>query len=791
VTWGRMSILAVLAIGLGGWGCAQPSGGGQSDEDAVEGENADADPRYNCGGPPPATYGIEEAARDRFEPGTRLPRIVREAERPAQVDLSDHVPTPCQQGHLSSCTGWATGYGLMTFLAAWNIDGWVDLDRTDRQFSPAFIFNQANVFRLERGDYTSCVQAGARMRDVFDLLRNTGCVTWMVMPYIEGDCSSQPEADALQQAGDFMIEYSCRIDEPDVVTVQSYLSQDIPLVVLLNVGESFGDLGPDEVYDTVEQGGPLRHAVLAVGYDDAIGAVKIMNSWGNEWGDGGFGFASYGVWDEIAHSAYRAGNQIVTTVEAVGADGARLRRPAAQEIPPTGGCAFNPLLDSDGDGYEDTVELEFAAFGFDPQVPDPNPDFEEKQDADGDGWPDYSEVAFGSDPRDFDDFPFDCDYEYPAGYFDEPPEAVGCTDFFLFEVRSFPAGGTGGLGVAVAQLDDDALPDVVIANNDLEGTETGASVVLLRGGGDGSLAAPETLAAGGAPRYLTAADLTGDGANDLVFTDQDAETANVLLGAGDGGFAAGAALAIDDDSGPVVLVDLNGDLALDLIAPRSTDTLLFFGDGGGTFPTQEVVDVGLSQTPVIAADFNNDGLPDLAGFTQLETNFGVAILTGAGDGTFTPSEAVEIGRFGVTISVPIALGTGDFNQDNNADLVVGLVSDDQVILLYGAGDGTLGEQVEVPVEAVLLQPDGLAVADVDTDGQADLLLASRTGDVVVLRNNGDGTFTESRQQASGAITQMVATLATGDLDGDGDVDIVVPGAGLANVATVRNVCPRR
>ena len=60
----------------------------------------------------------------------------------ARVDLSEFVPTPCNQGELFACTAWAGGYGLMTYLAAENIEGWLNLDRTDRHFSPTFILNE-------------------------------------------------------------------------------------------------------------------------------------------------------------------------------------------------------------------------------------------------------------------------------------------------------------------------------------------------------------------------------------------------------------------------------------------------------------------------------------------------------------------------------------------------------------------------------------------------------------------------------------------------------------------------
>ena len=76
-----------------------------------------------------------------------IPSVVLAEGLPEVADLSDLLPTPCNQGARNTCVGWAGGYALMSYLAAANIEGWNDLSRTDRRFSPTFIFNQKNAFK--------------------------------------------------------------------------------------------------------------------------------------------------------------------------------------------------------------------------------------------------------------------------------------------------------------------------------------------------------------------------------------------------------------------------------------------------------------------------------------------------------------------------------------------------------------------------------------------------------------------------------------------------------------------
>ncbi len=183
----------------------------------------------------------------------------------------------------------------------------------------------------------------------------------------------------------------------------------------------------------------------------------------------------------------------------------------------------------------------------------------------------------------------------------------------------------------------------------------------------------------------------------------------------------------------------------------------------------------------VTADFNGDGIPDLAVISNTTAYGGpvlVTILFGKGDGTFTAGPAVQ--PAGIQ-SFPTMIG-GDFNGDGKADLAVlsyNDISTSYITVLLGNGDGTFGTPQTTPVynQPVTggdLVPGTLVTADFNGDGKLDVAVVGdyiSSGGVTILLGNGDGTFTAVGPNLD--LSADFGLIATGDFNGDGIPDLVV------------------
>jgi hypothetical protein len=211
---------------------------------------------------------------------------------PAWADLTQHLPFPGNQGMQNSCVGWAVGYGLKTYQEQVE-QGWgIDQQHT---FSPAYIYNQIN-----RG-----VDQGSSYEAALNLVQSQGVAPLSSMPYSATDFRSQPSAAARSAAAAFTIDKWARVDQRSVTELKSQISAGNPVLIGVSVDYAFQELAPGAIWTTL--GTPVgRHAMLLVGYDDSRRAFRLMNSWGRQWSDDGYGWISYDLVPTAVNEAYVA-----------------------------------------------------------------------------------------------------------------------------------------------------------------------------------------------------------------------------------------------------------------------------------------------------------------------------------------------------------------------------------------------------------------------------------------------------------------------------------------------------
>ena len=236
-------------------------------------------------------------------------------------------------------------------------------------------------------------------------------------------------------------------------------------------------------------------------------------------------------------------------------------------------------------------------------------------------------------------------------------------------------------------------------------------------------------------------------------------------------FATATSYAVGTNPSAVVVADFNGDGKPDIavVNSGSNNVSILLNNGDGTFQAAKNFDAGNSMTNIFASDFNGDGKLDLAVFlpgnSANSANGEVRILLGNGDGTFQAPLVTSLTVAATTLAV------GDLNGDRKADLILsdaGLNSTDITLeILLGKGAGTFQAPDQISVTG--LNSAVFAVADLNKDGKPDLAV-SVSGGVQVLLGKGDGTF-----QAAGVLAQgpSVVSILSGDVDGDGNIDLLV------------------
>ncbi len=334
---------------------------------------------------------------------------------------------------------------------------------------------------------------------------------------------------------------------------------------------------------------------------------------------------------------------------------------------------------------------------------------------------------------------------------------------------TFVAGAAEAL--TTGDFDNDGKLDLATAN-------ASGTVSLFAGHGDGTFDPPVSFLAGANPTALAAADVDGGGNLDLLVAIGGGFS--VLLGNGDRSFQAALQypLGFYPTSLLVADFDLDGVLDVAVSAPslgfygiNTAVAAIALGRGDGAFDAGAPYLTGLSAAGLATADFDGDGLPDLA-----SADFNASAVSVAFDRPGATLVAAPLSILPNLPSVP-GVAQADFNGDGSGDFAS--IGGSTISLFLGDRTGRFepGPQLQEPFST---QFTGVTAGVFVTGGSPDVI-ASAYSNLWRYPNLGNDTFGLPELVA---LSNFFASPLAADLDGDGKQDVVASASGCCSGASL-------
>ncbi len=211
-----------------------------------------------------------------------------------RFSLKQYSPIPKSQGDTGTCTAWATAYSARTISEA-KRRGWKNQSFiTQQAFSPGFLYS------LIKSNQDYRCSKGTSINNALSQLKRVGVPKYNDFKTL---CSSNIPNYSYQQAAAYKIKDFVRLfDKYDpaqikIDRVRKSISEGKPVIIGMNTPDSFQESHHKKVWQptenpNIQHGG---HAITVISYDDSKygGAFEIQNSWGTNWGDGGYIWIKY------------------------------------------------------------------------------------------------------------------------------------------------------------------------------------------------------------------------------------------------------------------------------------------------------------------------------------------------------------------------------------------------------------------------------------------------------------------------------------------------------------------
>ncbi|CAF1175169.1 unnamed protein product [Rotaria sordida] len=347
-----------------------------------------------------------------------------------------------------------------------------------------------------------------------------------------------------------------------------------------------------------------------------------------------------------------------------------------------------------------------------------------------------------------------------------------------FESKTYLTGkGSHPSSIAVGDFNKDNRLDIAIANSGTDnigiflGYENGTFINMI----------PFLTGSNSHPKFIAVYDFNNDTHLDIVVVNSENEKITIFKGVGNGSFSLlmTHSTGLNSDPCSIAIADFDNDKKPDIaITNNGTDSILIL-TAYALYPvtSQMTYLTGVNSEPysVAVGDFNNDNHLDIAVANSKSNNIGVFI--NFGNGTFKNLQIYDTEKGSKEQFISI----GDFNNDNQLDIVFLMsgVSKIGILLGYGNGSFRYGNMYSTGIDST---PNSINVGDFNNDKYLDIVTANTYNNSVgIFLNYGNGTFTN-------VITSLIkndstpTSVGVGDFNSDNILDIVTADAGSNDIA---------
>ncbi|CAF1085715.1 unnamed protein product [Adineta ricciae] len=321
--------------------------------------------------------------------------------------------------------------------------------------------------------------------------------------------------------------------------------------------------------------------------------------------------------------------------------------------------------------------------------------------------------------------------------------------------------------IVSSDLNNDAILDLATVN---VGSD---SIGIFLGNRNGSFQNQKLFSTGSGskPQSLSVADLNNDNQSDLVVANYGTNNIGILLRYNILSFTAMNFYprSTTNTYRSITSADLNNDHQIDIVSANyyGNNIQIFFGHGDGllTDPISYSTGSGSYPTSVAISDFNNDQHLDIV-VTNFNTD-NIGIFYNYGNGSFKNQLIYSTN----SQSYPIFVTAGDFNRDNQSDIIVANYYAHNIGIFYNYGNGSFKNQIIYSTNTGSY-PRCIAISDFNNDNYPDVVVAnSGLNNIGIFLNNGNETFTD---QITYSFSQGINPyfVNIGDFNHDNNMDII-------------------